>query len=154
MIPNHNFQVTFMWQLKYLKESKCFRNIYVFWRIIDFRDLGYAPINRVLPERSGRPLSAGSIGVFNADDTGADCGPVGPPDPDYVPGSVVIDRELVENEGEIEDDASRNIEDSEMYVRHYAGDSDEEDDSDDSTSGIFARLKSVAQKYGPPCGAV
>lgn len=106
---------------------------------------------------SGRPLSAGPIGVFNAeDDTGADCGPVGPPVPDYVPGSVVIDRELVENEGEAEDDVQRNIDGSEMYVRHYVGDetSDEEDDSDDPTSGIFARLRSVARKHGPPCGAV
>lgn len=118
----------------------------IYWRIIGFRDLGYAPINQV---------SASPIGVFNAeDDIEADCGPVGPPDPDYVPGSVVIDRELVENEGEV-DLALRNIEGSE-YVGHYAGDetSDEEDDSDDPTSGIFARLKSVARKYGSPCGAV
>lgn len=101
------------------------------------------------------PLSASPIGAFGvADDIEADCGPVGPPDPDYVPGSVVIDRELMENEDEV--DALRNTGDSEIYVRHYAGEetSDEEDDSDDSTSGIFARLKSAARKYGSPCGAV
>lgn len=104
---------------------------------------------------TGRSFAADPIGVLNAeDDTEAGCGPVGSPDPDYVPGSVVIDREFVENEGEV--DSLKNIEGSRTYVRHYAGDetSDEEDDSEDSTSGIFARLKSAARKYGPSCGAV
>lgn len=120
--------------------------ISIYWRIIGFRDLGYAPINR-------GSLSASPLSVFNVeDDIEADCGPVGPPDPDYVPGSVVIDQELVENEGEV--DALRNIEDSEYG--HYTGNetSDEEDDIDDPTSGIFARLKSAARKFGSPCGAV
>lgn len=132
--------------------SKCFWNIYVFSElcIIGFRDLGYAPINRVCS-----PLSAGPINA--EDDTGADCGPVGPPIPDYVPGSVVIDRELVEHDDEAEDNVQRNNGGSELYVRHYAGDetSDEEDDCDDPTSGIFARLRSVARKsHGYPRGAV
>ncbi|XP_071641920.1 uncharacterized protein [Temnothorax longispinosus] len=121
--------------------------------LITYGDLGYAPINRV---PTGRSFAAGPTSVFNAEnDVEADCGPVGPPDPDYVPGSIVIDRELVENEGEVEADVPRNSQGSEVYVRHYAGDetSDEEDDSDDSTSGIFARLRSVARKYGPRCGA-
>lgn len=132
--------------------SKCFWNIYVFSElcIIGFRDLGYAPINRVC---SGKPLSADPINV--EDDTAADCGPVGPPIPDYVPGSVVIDRELVEHDDEAENDVQRNN-GSKLYVRHYAGDeSDEEDDCDDPTSGIFARLRSVARKsHGYPRGAV
>jgi len=63
---------------------------------------------------------------------------------------------VIEKFVETEDDTRRNIEGSELYVRHYAGDesSDEEDDSEDSTSGIFARLKGVARKYGPSCGVV
>lgn len=99
------------------------------------------PIDRV-------PVSAAPIGVFNAeDDFGADCGPIGPPNPDYVPGSVVINREPVEKESEI--DALKNAEVSQMYIHHYAGGetSYEEDDSDDPTSGIFARLRSVARKH-------
>lgn len=99
---------------------------------------------------TARPYAADPTGA--EDDAEADCGPIGPPNPDYVPGSVVVDQELVENVGEV--DAFKNMEDSRIYLRHYAGDetSDEEDDSDDSTSGIFARLKSVAQKHGPSCG--
>lgn len=95
--------------------------------------------------------------MLNAqDDIGADCGPVGPPDPDYVPGSIQIDRDLVESNlrgEEIEDDTGDS---KAMYVRHYAGGdiSEEEDDSDDSTSGIFARLKSVARKHGSPCAGL
>lgn len=119
--------------------------------MVGFRDLGYAPINQV--------STAGPIAPVELDaEDEVDCGPVGPPDPEYVPGSVVINRELVEDEREDERevDGPRNGEDSERYVRRYRGDeaSDEEDDSDDSTSGIFARLKSAARKYGPPCGAV
>ncbi|XP_011874793.1 PREDICTED: uncharacterized protein LOC105565862 [Vollenhovia emeryi] len=119
---------------------------------ITYGDLGYAPIN----QPTGMAYAAGSVGEFNAeDDIEPDCGPVGPPDPDYVPGSVVINQEVVEDDGEVVVDARTDVDGSKVYVRHYDdGSSDEQDDSDDSTSGIFARLKSAARKFGPPCGAV
>ena len=94
------------------------------------------------------------------DDTrGADCGPVGPPDPDYVPGSVVINQEeIVRNQ--VGDDSLRNDDSSDIYVRHYdeiSDNDDEEYDNDEPMTGIFARLKSVARKHGrlsSSCGAV
>ena len=121
----------------------------------NFRDLGYAPVNR--------PLPADPIGVFNNvedDIRGVDCGPVGPPDPDYIPGSVVINREEIVGHGDqVENDSLRNNDSSDIYVRHYdeISDDDEEYDNDEPMSGIFARLKSVARKHGrssSSCGAV
>ena len=92
---------------------------------------------------------------------GVDCGPVGPPDPDYIPGSVVINREEIVGHGDqVENDSLRNNDSSDIYVRHYdeiSDDDDEEYDNDEPMSGIFARLKSVARKHGhssSSCGAV
>ncbi|KYN03537.1 hypothetical protein ALC62_05664 [Cyphomyrmex costatus] len=114
---------------------------------ITYGDLGYAPINR--------PLPVNSAGEFNnvEDDAGADCGPTGPPDPDYVPGSVVINREeIVRNGHRVDDDSLRNDRsdvDRTDVDRHYDGisDDDEEYDSGESASGIFARLKNIARKH-------
>lgn len=94
------------------------------------------------------------------DDTrGPDCGPVGPPDPDYVPGSVVINQEnIVANGDQVEDDSLRNNDSSDIYVRHYDETNDDEEyDSDEPISGIFARLKNAVRKHGrlsSSCGTV
>lgn len=104
-----------------------------------FRDLGYAPINGALPGK----LSSTLTNPVSVEDDGG-CGPVGPPASDYVPGTVMINQEVI-NDGEVED----GIQTEEDYEH-----SDEEDDEDNSSSGIFARLRSSAQKYGLPCGAV
>lgn len=96
-----------------------------------------------------RPLSLNSLDALDVDDG---CGPIGPPAPDYVPGSVVINQEIV-NAGEAEDGIHTNV--GTAYISYEDDErSDEEDDDEDSTSGIFARLRSSAQKYGVPCGAV
>lgn len=90
-----------------------------------------------------------TVNVIEAEDNtvAASCGPIGPPIPGYVPGSIVIDQEIVAPEGgEIEDDVQRETE----PVRHFLDEASDEDD--DLTSGIFARLKSTAGKYGSPCG--
>lgn len=97
-----------------------------------------------------RPLSLNSLDTLDVEDRG--CGPVGPPAFDYVPGSVVINQEIM-NGDEVEDGIQTNV--GTAYIRYEDDErSDEEDDDEDSTSGIFARLRSSAQKYGVPCGAV
>ncbi|XP_014469798.1 PREDICTED: uncharacterized protein LOC106741898 [Dinoponera quadriceps] len=116
---------------------------------ITYGDLGYAPVDGfIMPGRLTKSGQINSgIGLSNTEDViGEGCGPMGPPLPGYVPGTIVVNREVVEIEGEDENDNQR----SEDNIRHYLDDvSDEEDDIDDTTSGIFAKLKSTAQKYGP-----
>lgn len=116
-----------------------------------FRDLGYAPVDGLLvPERaltrSGASSVNSGIALVDAEDADEGCGPEGPPIPGYVPGTVTINREVVEVEGESEDDGRRS---ERVYSRQYLDDvSDEEDDVGGTTSGIFARLRNTAQKYG------
>lgn len=107
-----------------------------------FRDLGYVPIDGIFPSGSMRNQMHPTINVENDD---AGCGPLGPPVPGYVPGNVVIDREFIKNEGETEDD---NGDTEKEYVYHYLSDdaSEEEDDIDSPTSGLFARLKTITRK--------
>ncbi|XP_072755735.1 uncharacterized protein [Anoplolepis gracilipes] len=112
--------------------------------VITYEDLGYVPINGQLP----RPPSTNSIDSLDVEDSG--CGPVGPPAPDYVPGSIVINREIINNENEVEDGIQTNV--KKVYVNYNDENSYEEDDTEDSTSGIFDRFRYSAQKYNYPCG--
>lgn len=117
-----------------------------------FRDLGYAPVDGlIVPGKLMRPGASyvdSGVGLIDAEDAiGEGCGPLGPPVPGYVPGNIMVNREVVEIEGENESNSRRN---ERIYFRHYLDDvSDEEDDFNDSTSGIFAKLRNTAQKYGP-----
>ncbi|XP_011136203.1 uncharacterized protein LOC105181254 [Harpegnathos saltator] len=118
---------------------------------ITYGDLGYAPVDGlIVPGALARhrvlQISSG-IGLADAEDVSGGCGPVGPPVPGYVPGSIVVNREVVEIEEENEDENRRN--DAYHYRRYLEDMSDEEDDLDDTTSGIFARLRNTALNYGP-----
>jgi len=107
-----------------------------------FRDLGYVPINGISPRSMEDRIQTA---MFDMED-GTGCGPLGPPVPDYVPGNIVINRELIEAGNEVKD----NIHSEEnSYVHRYLNDEndEEEDDVDSPTSGIFARLRSAARKY-------
>lgn len=115
-------------------------NIHIFGCIIRFRDLGYVPINGALSGKLSNPLSAGAVGTFDAEDDDRGCGPIGPPAIDYIPGTI---------NQEIMNDDEDGIQTDEDYEQ-----SDEEDEAEDPESGIFARLRSSAQKYGLPCGVV
>ncbi|EZA47588.1 hypothetical protein X777_15655 [Ooceraea biroi] len=120
---------------------------------ITYGDLGYVPINGAVSSGSIKSATHSTIDAFNAEDgEAAGYGPLGPPMPDYVPGNVVINRELVKTEGEVEG-TIHSGDTEEVYVRHYSNDegSEEEDDIDGPTAGIFARLKSVARKHNPTC---
>jgi len=92
-----------------------------------------------------------TVSVVDAEEdgtVGASCGPIGPPVPGYVSGSIMIDQEIIVPEGgEIEDDIQRETEPARHFIDDGASDEDE-----DPTSGIFARLKSAARKYGSACG--
>ncbi|XP_029169245.1 putative GPI-anchored protein pfl2 [Nylanderia fulva] len=119
---------------------------------ITYGDLGYAPIYGALSKKLSSSQLTNSINTLGAEDNAEGCAPVGPPALDYVPGSIVINREVVKTQGELEDDIQKDVE--KVYVRHYEDDerSFEDDDAEDSTSGIFARLRSSSKKYGLPCG--
>ncbi|XP_012215838.2 uncharacterized protein [Linepithema humile] len=115
---------------------------------ITYGDLGYAPINTSPGKYRTLPVVQPTVNVVGAEEDGVSCGPVGPPVPGYVPGGIMIDQEIVVPEGgEIDDDIQRDTEQV-----HFLGGASDEDDIDDSTSGIFARLKSTARKYGSACG--
>lgn len=104
--------------------------------------MGYEPVNGIKVSTSTSALQAGSI---DHDDVG--CGPIGPAVPDFVPGSVVINREFVGTENEFDD--VQNTEKAYNVQRYLAAEaSDEEDDEDDPSSGIFARLQSISRNSG------
>lgn len=58
------------------------------------RDLGYAPVGSIFAK--SRRYNGIINGEIN-DSSEQPCGPLGPPVPDYVPGSVVVQQELIGN---------------------------------------------------------
>ena len=62
--------------------------------LLTYRDLGYAPVGSMIAKsRSYNGIINGEIN----DSSEQPCGPLGPPIPDYIPGSVVVQRELIGN---------------------------------------------------------
>ena len=62
--------------------------------LLTYRDLGYAPVGSIFAK------SRRYDGIINGeinDSSEQPCGPLGPPIPDYVPGSVVVQQELIGN---------------------------------------------------------
>lgn len=112
--------------------------------------MGYAPISTV-PKRYETLSVEPTVNVIDAEQdstVGVSCGPVGPPISGYVPGSIVIDQEIIVPEDSEMKDSQRDT----KQTRHFLDDGvSDEDDIDDSTSGIFARLKNAARKYSS-CG--